>query len=571
MNSENKICKNCTTAFTIAPEDFEFYAKVKVPPPTWCPLCRMQRRMAFRNERTLYKRVCDKCGKSMICGYPKQTAFPIYCSNCWWGDSWDSMSYGIEYDPSKTFFQQLKELQSKVPRPYLNNLAGSAMLNSEYTNCAGELKNCYLIYGCMRDEDCAYSHYINNSKYCFDTLYCIKSEQCYDCLDIENCYNVRYSESCANCVDSDFLFDCRNCSDCIGCTGLRNKQYHILNQAYKKEQYVAEKEKLRLHTRSGRQAFQKIFQEIYLSTPRKYYHGQMNNNFSGDYIAQTENTHESFYIKNARGCKFVFWCNNAKDVYDYMSWGDMELSYECVSSGYGAYRCLFSDASWNSNKDLEYVSLCFNSSNLFGCIGLNKKEFCILNRQYSPEEYQRLRAQIITEMSSNPYRDARGIAYPYGEFPPIELSPFLYADTVAQEHFKLTKEEIVANGFRYVAPEKRTYAVTLQTSVLPDSISEVGDIILQDIIGCVHVGTCNDQCTEAFKIIPQELQFYRTWNIPLPEKCYNCRHASRVAKRNPLKLWDRMCAKCSAPIKTSYSPERPEIVYCEQCYNAEVA
>lgn len=570
---ENKKCQNCHSTFVIAPEDFEFYAKVAVPPPTFCPACRMQRRMAYRNERTLYKRNCDKCGKSMICGYPKQTAFPLYCTTCWWGDSWDPMNYGAEYDSSKPFLVQWKELQNRVPRPYLNNLAASAMLNSEYTNCAGELKNCYLVYGASRDEDCAYSHYTNDSKYCFDMLYCLKSEQCYDCLDIESCYNLKYSESCMNCRDAEFLFDCRNCSDCIGCTGLRNKQYHILNQAYSKEEYFAEKEKLQLHTRAGRTEFQKRFQEVYLSSPRKYYHGQMNSGFTGDYIAQTENTHESFYIKNARGCKFIFWCNNAKDVYDYMSWGDMEFSYECVSNGYGAYHCLFSDASWNSNKDLEYASLCFSSSSLFGCIGLSKKEFCILNKQYTEEEYKKLREQIIAEMNSNPYIDARGISYPYGEFPPIELSPFLYADTVAQEHFPLRKEEIISNGFRYAEAEKRVYTITLKTEDLPESIAEVGDQMLQDVIGCAHAGTCTDQCTEVFRITPQELEFYRTWNIPLPDRCYNCRHASRVAKRNPLKLWRRACMKpgCTNEFETAYSPDRPEIVYCESCYNAEVA
>ena len=31
------------------------------------------------------------------------------------------------------------------------------------------------------------------------------------------------------------------------------------------------------------------------------------------------------------------------------------------------------------------------------------------------------------------------------------------------------------------------------------------------------------------------------------------------------------CAKCGKEIKTSYAPDRPETVYCKQCYNNEVA
>ena len=69
MNPQNKIdsvssqrvCQNCKKNFVIEQEDFNFYDRIKVPPPTFCPECRFQRRMAWRNDRTLYKRNCDLC------------------------------------------------------------------------------------------------------------------------------------------------------------------------------------------------------------------------------------------------------------------------------------------------------------------------------------------------------------------------------------------------------------------------------------------------------------------------------------------------------------------------------
>ena len=67
-----KQCQNCHQKFNIEPEDFEFYKKISVPPPTFCPDCRLQRRLAFRNERKLYKRKCDLCGKDLIGMYPKE-------------------------------------------------------------------------------------------------------------------------------------------------------------------------------------------------------------------------------------------------------------------------------------------------------------------------------------------------------------------------------------------------------------------------------------------------------------------------------------------------------------------
>lgn len=57
------------------------------------------------------------------------------------------------------------------------------------------------------------------------------------------------------------------------------------------------------------------------------------------------------------------------------------------------------------------------------------------------------------------------------------------------------------------------------------------------------------------------------------EQCQNCRHYSRFAWRNPAKLWHRKCMKpgCTNEFETSYAPDRPEIIYCEGCYNNEVA
>ena len=82
MKSETRQCQNCKKDFVIEPEDFNFYEKIKVPPPTFCPECRMQRRMAWRNERALYKRDCGLCKKSMMSMYPEDTVFPVYCKEC---------------------------------------------------------------------------------------------------------------------------------------------------------------------------------------------------------------------------------------------------------------------------------------------------------------------------------------------------------------------------------------------------------------------------------------------------------------------------------------------------------
>ena len=147
--SEKRICQNCRGEFIIEPEDFNFYEKIKVPAPTFCPECRAQRRFVWRNERTLYKRNCDLCGESIIGLYPEKTPFPVYCYECWYGDGWDPADYGMNYDSKIPFFTQFKNLLNKVPRLAIWVVAST---NSEYTNQSYFNKNVYLSFA-LRDSE----------------------------------------------------------------------------------------------------------------------------------------------------------------------------------------------------------------------------------------------------------------------------------------------------------------------------------------------------------------------------------------------------------------------------------
>ena len=124
-------CQNCKNDFNIEADDFLFYEKIKVPPPTFCPDCRLIRRMAWRNERSLYKRNCDLCGKSKILQFSADSKYKVYCRECWWSDEWDGVDVGREYDFSRSFFEQYRELLEEVPKAALHT-EYSTMINSEY-------------------------------------------------------------------------------------------------------------------------------------------------------------------------------------------------------------------------------------------------------------------------------------------------------------------------------------------------------------------------------------------------------------------------------------------------------
>lgn len=588
-------CQNCKKQFTCGPEDFSLYEKIKVPPPTWCPDCRLMRKMTWRNERSLYKRKCGACGKLVISIYPAEADFPVYCQSCWWGDSWDPMSYGTAYDFSRPFMAQFADLLKRVPSMALFNTTPT---NSDYVNYMSGARNCYLLFGGRESEGVLYS---NRIYMCKDTVDCYtntRTELCYQCVQCENSYGLKYCQYCDACTDSAFLFDCRNCQNCFGCANLRGKQYYFLNQPCTKEEYIQKLKQVNLGSYASLQEWQNKFTPIRAAALRKYAQFIKTTNCTGDNLKNAKNCKECFdfsgddYENCAYSHYIAIGLKDSSDVYG-LSRG--ELLYESLALGFEStenahYVC---SQLIKGSSDIYYCYNCTGSQNLFGCIGLRGKQYCILNKQYSKEEYVALMAKIIEHMNAMPHRDRQGREYRYGEFFPVEMSPFAYNETIAQEYFPLTRDQILEQGYRWKEPETKNYQPTILPKDLPDYISNVGDDILNHIIGCEHGGKCAHQCVTAFKIIPAELALYRKVGLPLPRLCPNCRHYERLTLRNPLKLWHRQCQcsgaasdgatyqnaaahfhdtnHCPNKFETSYAPNRPEIVYCEQCYNAEIA
>src|SRR5471030_2604230 len=114
MKTETRQCNKCKESFTLEPDDFSFYEKMKVPAPKVCPDCRFKMRAMFRNETTLYSgRKCALCGKSMITMYNPKLPYIIYCYDCYNSEKWNPEDYFIDYDENLPFISQLKELLIK--------------------------------------------------------------------------------------------------------------------------------------------------------------------------------------------------------------------------------------------------------------------------------------------------------------------------------------------------------------------------------------------------------------------------------------------------------------------------
>ncbi len=562
MPPETKTCQSCKQNFTIDADDFAFYEKISVPAPTWCPWCRMVRRMAFWNERSFF-RVTDSTGKTVLSTYPQESILKIIDKDVWFSDAFDGTSYGRDYDFSKPFFTQYKELLEAVPVPHRS---GSNLVNSEYSNNADHLKNCYMCFNSNTCENCMYTVFGSKMKDSIDTNNMGDSVQCYDCDTGNDCNKVFFGCEIDSSYNSWLLYDCDNVSDCFGCVGQRGKKYCIFNVEYSKEDYSKKLEGMNIGSYAALEGHKKRWRELMLTFPRKYYSGIQNTNVIGENVCHAKNAkycYKGCSLENIAYSQAL--APSVKDSYDYTNWGiNSELIYETVDSGNNLHNVKFSYGIVNS-RDTEYCLLSINLKDCFGCTSLRGKQYCILNKQYTKEEYEALVANIKQQMVDMPYVDARGRTFTYGEFFPSELSPFAANETALPETAGMSKEDMINFGLLWREPKAPEYKITSKAIDLPDHISQSSEEITKEIIECID-------CKKAYRITPVEFAFLKENGIPLPRKCYNCRFKDRVAFHNIPKWYDGHCQKpgCPNTFVTTYAPERLEVIYCESCYQQEV-
>lgn len=538
-------------------EDLEaaFLQKIDMPKSDLPYEERIRQVMAVRNEWKLYARKCDATGESIISAYPPDSPYTVYKNKTWWGDSWSAQDYAKDFDFNRSFFDQFYELQLAVPRE------GTSVFeceNCDYNSHVRQSRNCYLNSLAVNSEDICYCYWSSQVESSLDCCFHIngKSSLCYECIDYGTCYNCILLQEGYNCSDCFFSFQLRGCENCILCSNLSNKSYHIFNKPCSKEEF----EKVKLEFLNGSYASFQKGREQWLAMKAQAIHRStylLNcENVTGDHFPKSKNCFDCFDGDENEDCVNAISLSHSKDVYSSYStgWPPSEEIWECSMSR-GCIDMAMCRYMFSSN-DMRYCDSCQTCKNCIGCIGLRHKEYCILNKQYSKEEYEEIAPKVVAHMKSTGE---------WGKFWPYEHLPFAYNETAAHDYFPLTKEQAIAKGYRWRDIEEETLNVekVIPAASLPDNVSDVPEDVLHWAIQCKDTG-------KPFKMIKQELDFYRSMNLPLPRVHPMERHKNRLLLRNPDKLWTRNCSKCQKSTQSSYAPDRPETVYCESCYLKEV-
>jgi hypothetical protein len=148
---------------------------------------------------------------------------------------------------------------------------------------------------------------------------------------------------------------------------------------------------------------------------------------------------------------------------------------------------------------------------------------------------------------------------------------------MANEYYPLSREDGIRLGYSW---QDNNYDVEFDGSpyqikpieVYAKSESQRNEL-LNGVLKCEKSG-------RPYKIMPKELLFYIKNNLPIPKIHYMVRMKDRLSRINLFDLYHRQCMcegeckqhenRCQNEFETTYSPDQPERVYCESCYQKNV-
>jgi len=504
---ENRICTKSGKEFSVTQADADFYKKVspkfgeyvaEIPFPTLCPEERQKRRMAFRNERKLYRRMCDATKQPIISIYSPDKPYKIYAQKTWRSDSWDALEFARVFDFWKTFTEQFDSLMKSVPRISIMNDDGVWSENCGYCQDFAFGKNCYMCTWSRHLEESFYSHFeACDSTHLVDCISIAKSHHCYECCYCSELYNCAYLERSTGCTDCLFGFELVWCSDCIACYWLQNQQYCYQNKQLSKEEY----EEVKLHVMRDLNTVHDVFLEhLEKSWVRKNAYYLHCDDCSWEYLFHCRNVKESYWTHNSSHSKYLFGWDQLKECHDIViSWW-LELWYEGVTPD-NWYKVCFSTFSWKCTN-CYYTDLCQSCTDCFGCVWLRNKQYCIFNKQYTKEEYNELMPKIIEHMKWTEER---------WEFFDPTLSPWWINETIAHENYPCDQVEAEKNGFNrslFVSPHAQSDKI-IEGRNLPTSTVWMDDSILRYAIRC-------SETWKLFRLQAKEFSFYVKHGLPVP-------------------------------------------------------
>jgi len=374
----------------------------------------------------------------LVSRFPETSRMPEVISYSDYYDQ-DSSEYidGIDYDESKNIFENYQNLRSKVKGINMINFFNSE--NSEYADVVSKWKNIYLSAFIVNgDEDVMYSFWVNDeSKRILNSaIISDHSENVYFSLAVQHSFKVFYSRFINNSSDIWFSTNLLWCTHCIACHDLENKSYYIDNIEYSKEEYMEKRDKY-LKDRTA-------YHDRYLSLINNAWKHLASTNITWSYWVESHDIESAHFTYRIMNWKNVFnvgwfeWCKNIYDVFDW-GWPSLQDIYAVNGIAINSENCYTSCHVPNCNN-VFYSYYLESCAYCIWCIGLKNKTYCILNKQYTKQEWEIMADKIFSQME---------IDWNLWDFFPGGLNPFYFNDTMWGILGNFTKDEVEAEWYMW--------------------------------------------------------------------------------------------------------------------------
>ena len=137
------------------------------------------------------------------------------------------------------------------------------------------------------------------------------------------------------------------------------------------------------------------FKQHKIKFPHRENMNARSENVVGNILTNCKNVFYGFDCDNVEDGKYI--CGDVdKDVMDgdFIFHGERVLDQLSTSHANTTSFCYVT----NDSSNVLYSFYTVNSHNIFGCAFMKDKEYCILNKQYTKAEYEKLVPQIIEHM-----------------------------------------------------------------------------------------------------------------------------------------------------------------------------
>lgn len=290
-----------------------------------------------------------------------------------------------------TFLEEYNALKKKFPRV---DRVEQSTENVTYGDHVVDSKNCYYVFDSMGLSECMYVYDGFKETNAIDTLWNGFCDHCIEVSDSGETSNSVFSQYLGQCYNMWYCFNCYASHDCFGCYNLSNKEFCIFNVQYTEEEY---QEKIKeLKKLSPDEIINKVKTEVESKFPK--IQAYFNDNNNSDYVNYVYKSNAAYYCFDSTSlddCKYVNNSIECSGLIDASYCNKTENSVEAIDTK-ECYNCYEVQES-NRCYDSYFIYNCNDCSNCFACANLSNKQYCILNVQYTKDEYLAKLAEIKKE------------------------------------------------------------------------------------------------------------------------------------------------------------------------------